>query len=384
MDYVSGLDNFLEGRYTIVKGNKVGLVTNHTGLNRNLKSNIDLFFDHSDINLTTLFSPEHGIRGNVEDAIKINNSIDFYTKLPIYSLYGRYEKPTPTMLKDIDILIYDIQDIGVRFYTYLSTLFYCLESCAENNISFIVLDRLNPIGRKVEGNLVQPNFQSFFGLYPLPQRHGMTVGELSKWMNSEFNIEAELKVIKLRGWHGEYFDQMEELLWIPPSPNIPHFGTAVVYPITCLFEGTNISEGRGTTNPFEYIGAPWIDPYKLNEYLKEKALAGILFRPVFFVPTFSKHKGIECGGVQVLIKDRDRSNSFLTGLTLLRAILDLYPNEKIWLEPDEGDKYFFDLLMGTDQVRKELNEGKEPIDIINSWQKDKEQFMSVRRKHFMY
>jgi len=384
MDYVSGLDNFLEGRYTIVKGNKVGLVTNHTGLNRNLKSNIDLFFDHSDINLTTLFSPEHGIRGNVEDAIKINNSIDFYTKLPIYSLYGRYEKPTPTMLKDVDILIYDIQDIGVRFYTYLSTLFYCLESCAENNISFIVLDRLNPIGRKVEGNLVQPNFQSFFGLYPLPQRHGMTVGELSKWMNSEFNIEAELKVIKLRGWHGEYFDQMEELLWIPPSPNIPHFGTAVVYPITCLFEGTNISEGRGTTNPFEYIGAPWIDPYKLNEYLKEKALAGILFRPVFFVPTFSKHKGIECGGVQVLIKDRDRSNSFLTGLTLLRAILDLYPNEKIWLEPDEGDKYFFDLLMGTDQVRKELNEGKEPIDIINSWQKDKEQFMSVRRKHFMY
>jgi len=384
MDYVSGLDNFLEGRHTIVKGNKVGLVTNHTGLNRNLKSNIDLFFDHSDIILTTLFSPEHGIRGNVEDAIKINNSIDFYTKLPIYSLYGRYEKPTPTMLKDIDILIYDIQDIGVRFYTYISTLFYCLESCAENNISFIVLDRLNPIGRKVEGNLVQPNFQSFFGLYPLPQRHGMTVGELSKWMNSEFNIGAELEVFKLRSWHGEYFDQMKELLWIPPSPNIPHFKTALVYPITCLFEGTNISEGRGTANPFEYIGAPWIDPYKLNEYLKEKALAGILFRPIFFVPTFSKYKGVECGGLQVLVKDRDKLDSYLTGLTLIKAILNLYPNEKIWLEPDEGDKYFFDLLMGTDQVRKELNKGKEPIDIINSWQKDKEQFMSVRRKYLMY
>ena len=384
MGYVSGLDNFLEGRYAIVKGSKVGLITNHTGLNRNLKSNIDLFFDHSDISLTNLFSPEHGIRGNVEDAIKINNSIDFHTKLPIYSLYGRYEKPTPTMLKDIDILIYDIQDIGVRFYTYISTLFYCLESCAENNISFIVLDRLNPIGRKVEGNLVQPNFESFFGLYSLPQRHGMTVGELSKWANSEFNIGAELEVLKLRGWHGEYFDQMEELLWIAPSPSIPTFGTALVYPITCLFEGTNISEGRGTANPFEYIGAPWIDPYKLNEYLKEKALAGILFRPAFFVPTFSKYKGVECGGVQVLIKDRDRLDSYLTGLTLLKAILNLYPNEKIWLEPDEGDKYFFDLLMGTDQVRKELNKGKEPIDIINSWQKNKEQFMSVRRKYLMY
>lgn len=384
MDYVSGLEKFLEGGYAIVKGNKVGLVTNHTGLNRYLKNNIDLFFDHSDINLTALFSPEHGIRGNVEDAIKINNSIDFYTKLPIYSLYGRYEKPTTIMLEDIDILIYDIQDIGVRFYTYISTLFYCLESCAENNISFIVLDRLNPIGRKVEGNLMQPNFQSFFGLYPLPQRHGMTVGELSKWVNSEFNIGAELEVFKLRGWHGEYFDQMEELLWIPPSPNIPHFKTALVYPITCLFEGTNISEGRGTANPFEYIGAPWIDPYKLNEYMKEKALAGILFRPVFFVPTFSKYKGVECGGVQVLIKDRDKLDSYLTGLTLLKAILDLYPNEKIWLEPDEGDKYFFDLLIGTDQVRKELNKGKEPIDIINSWQKDKEQFMSVRRKYLMY
>ncbi len=384
MDYVSGLEKFLECRYTTVKGNKVGLVTNHTGLNRNLKSNIDLFFDHSDINLTALFSPEHGIRGNVEDAIKINDGTDFYTKLPIYSLYGRYEKPTPIMLEDIDILIYDIQDIGVRFYTYISTLFYCLESCAENNISFIVLDRLNPIGRKVEGNLVQPNFQSFFGLYPLPQRHGMTVGELAKWANSEFNIGAELEVIKLRGWHGEYLDQVGDLLWIPPSPNIPHFKTALVYPITCLFEGTNISEGRGTANPFEYIGAPWIDPFKLNEYMKEKALAEILFRPVFFVPTFSKYKGVECGGVQVLIKDRDKLDSYLTGLTLLRAILYLYPNEKIWLEPGEGDKYFFDLLMGTDQVRKELNKGKEPIDIINSWQKDKEQFMSVRRKYLMY
>jgi len=384
MDYVSGLEKFLEGGYAIVKGNKVGLVTNHTGLNRYLKNNIDLFFDHSDINLTALFSPEHGIRGNVEDAIKINDSIDFYTKLPIYSLYGRYEKPTPIMLEDIDILIYDIQDIGVRFYTYISTLFYCLESCAENSISFIVLDRLNPIGRKVEGNLMQPNFQSFFGLYPLPQRHGMTVGELSKWVNSEFNIGAELEVFKIRGWHGEYFDQMEELLWIPPSPNIPHFKTALVYPITCLFEGTNISEGRGTANPFEYIGAPWIDPFKLNEYMKEKALAGILFRPVFFVPTFCKYKGIECGGVQVLIKDRDKLDSYLTGLTLLRAILYLYPNEKIWLEPSKGDKYFFDLLMGTDQVRKDLNKGKEPIDIINSWQKDKEQFMSVQRKYLMY
>lgn len=384
MDYVSGLEKFLECRHTTVKGNKVGLVTNHTGLNRNLKSNIDLFFDHSDINLTALFSPEHGIRGNVEDAIKINDGTDFYTKLPIYSLYGRYEKPTPIMLEDIDILIYDIQDIGVRFYTYISTLFYCLESCAENNISFIVLDRLNPIGRKVEGNLVQPNFQSFFGLYPLPQRHGMTVGELAKWANSEFNIGAELEVIKLRGWHGEYLDQVGDLLWVPPSPNIPHFKTALVYPITCLFEGTNISEGRGTANPFEYIGAPWIDPFKLNEYMKEKALAEILFRPVFFVPTFSKYKGVECGGVQVLIKDRDKLDSYLTGLTLLRAILYLYPNEKIWLEPGEGDKYFFDLLMGTDQVRKELNKGKEPIDIINSWQKDKEQFMSVRRKYLMY
>lgn len=384
MIYVSGLEKFIKDKYSIVRGNKVGLVTNHTGLNGNLKSNIDLFFNHSNINLTALFSPEHGIRGNVEDAIKINDSIDFYTKLPIYSLYGRYEKPTPIMLEDIDILIYDIQDIGVRSYTYLSTLFYCLESCAENNISFIVLDRLNPIGRKVEGNLVQSNFQSFVGLYPLPQRHGMTVGELSKWANSEFNIGAELEVVKLRGWHGEYFDQIEEPLWIPPSPNIPHFKTALVYPITCLFEGTNISEGRGTANPFEYIGAPWIDPFKLNEYMKEKALAEILFRPVFFVPTFSKYKGVECGGVQVLIKDRDKLDSYLTGLTLLRAILYLYPNEKIWLEPGEGDKYFFDLLMGTDQVRKELNKGKEPIDIINSWQKDKEQFMSVRRKYLMY
>lgn len=382
--YNSGLERFIAKDYSLVKGKKVGLVTNHTGLSGDFKSNIDLFFEHPDINLVSLYAPEHGVRGNVADGVKVDNSIEQRTKLPVYSLYGENKKPTSKILEDIDVLIYDIQDIGVRFYTYISTLFYCLESCAENDISFIVLDRPNPIGRKVEGNMVQPGFESFVGLYSIPLRHGMTIGELANWANNEFNIGADLKIVQVKGWQGEYFDQMK-LLWVLPSPGMPHFGTSLVYPITCLFEGTNVSEGRGTTNPFEYIGAPWINPYELVERLNAADLPGIRFRPVYFNPIFSKHKGIECGGVQTMIENRKIVNSFLTGITMAKTILDLYPDEFKWLKPvSEVHKHFFDLLMGTDQVRKKLEKGSKPLDIINEWERERLEFNSVRKKYLLY
>ncbi len=384
MSHQPGLEIFLNEKYQVVKNKRVGLVTNHTGVNKNFISNIDLFCQHPDINLVALYGPEHGVRGNTQAGVKVGDSRDIYTDLPVYSLYGKNKKPTGEILEDIDVLIYDIQDIGVRYYTYISTLFCCLESCAENDKEFIVLDRLNPIGCKVEGNLVKSEFKSFIGLYPIPQRHGLTVGELANWANHEFEIGADLKVIQAEGWHGEYFDELN-LLWVPPSPNIPHFSTALAYPVTCLFEGTNISEGRGTTNPFEFIGAPWIDPFQLLKYLEEIELPGVQFRPVFFVPTFSKHQGEECGGVQLMIRDRDIINSYLTGLTLLKGIFELYPDKSNWLIPNNNShKYFFDLHMGTDQVRKSLTAGKVIGEIIHSWEEERQEFLSESRKYMMY
>lgn len=384
MVYRTGLDLFIAEQYELVKAKRVGLVTNHTGLDRNFQSNIDLFQQHPEIKLVALYGPEHGVRGNVQAGVKVGDNIDQYTGLPVYSLYGREKKPTAEILAGIDVLIYDIQDIGLRYYTYLSTLLYCLESCAENELDLIVLDRLNPLGRRVEGNLVNPAYQSFIGLYPIPQRHGMTVGELARWANQQFELGTRLEVVELEGWQGEYFDHLD-LQWIPPSPNIPQFKTALLYPVTCLFEGTNISEGRGTANPFEYIGAPWIDPYLLSDYLAERELPGVKLRPVFFVPTFSKHKDKECGGVHLLLENRDEVDSFLTGLTILQAIFELYPEESDWLIPvNQQHKYFFDLLMGNDQVRIGLAEGRAVADIIDSWRREREDFIANSRKYILY
>ena len=384
MEYVTGLERFLAKYYTKVKGKRVGLVTNHTGLTRDLKSNVDLFYQHPDINLVALYGPEHGVRGNARAGAKVEGGVDQITGLPVYSLYGSTKKPTPEMLADIDVLIFDIQDLGVRFYTYISTLFYCMESCAENDLSLIVLDRYNPLGRKVEGNIVKEEYRSFIGLYPIPQRHGMTVGELGQWARGEMDIDLDLEVIPLEGWQGEYFDQME-IPWIPPSPNIPQFETALAYPVTCLIEGTNLSEGRGTANPFEYIGAPWIDPYKLINRLEAKKLAGVKFRPTFFVPTFSKHQEKECGGIHLIIDERHKIDSFLTGLTILQEILRLYPEETEFLDPfKEGMKHFFDLHMGTDGVRKALLAGAESSQIVEKWNEERERFRSDREKYLLY
>ncbi len=384
MVYRTGLDLFIAEQYELVKAKRVGLVTNHTGLDRNLQSNIDLLQQHPEIKLVALYGPEHGVRGNVQAGVKVGHNIDQYTGLPVYSLYGREKKPTAEILAGVDVLIFDLQDIGLRFYTYISTLFYCLESCAENELDLIVLDRLNPLGRRVEGNLVNPAYQSFIGLYPIPQRHGMTAGELARWANQQYGLGARLAVVELEGWQGEYFDHLD-LQWIPPSPNIPQFKTALLYPVTCLFEGTNISEGRGTANPFEYIGAPWIDPYRLCDYLRERELPGVKLRPVFFAPTFSKHKDKECGGVQLLLENRDEVDSFLTGLTILQAIFELYPAESNWLIPaNQQHKYFFDLLMGSDQVRIGLAEGRAVADIMDNWCREREDFIANSRKYILY
>lgn len=384
-EYRSGLDNLLESKLKSLSGKRLGLVTNHTGVTKDLESNVDILFRNKDVTLTALFAPEHGVRGSVQAGGEVKDSVDPITQLPVYSLYGDNQKPTPEMLEDIDVLVYDIQDVGVRYYTYVSTLFYCLEACAENNVPFVVLDRLNPIGRRIEGNVLEPGFESFVGAYPLPQRHGMTVGELALWANGEFDIKANLQIVEVTGWNGEYADQLA-LPWVPPSPNIPSFTSSVVYPITCLFEGTNLSEGRGTANPFEYVGAPWINPQELVEHLNSQDLKGVVFRPIYFVPTFSKHQGVECGGVQVVVTDREQVNSCLTGLTLLKAIRELYPRETGWRQGRaEGRAHMaFDLLMGTDKVRHALEAGQDIKSLVDEWNNDIDEFTTVREKYLLY
>lgn len=383
--YKTGLEIFLENKVDLIDGKRVGLITNHTGLTTDLKNNIDLFYKHQDINLVKLFGPEHGVRGNVGAGDKVSNRIDEKTGLEIISLYGVNKKLPDEHIFDLDIIIFDIQDVGVRFYTYVSTLLYTLESCGKNNKELIVLDRMNPLGRKVEGNILKKDFTSFIGLYPLPHRHGMTFGEIAKWANEEFSLEAELNIIKCSGWEGKTFAEYNDLFWIPPSPGIPHFETALSYPISCMLEGTNISEGRGTAKPFEYIGAPWVDPQKLANELESKNLNGIRFRPVYFIPSFSKHEGNECGGVHLLIENEEILDSYFISLTIIKSLFDLYPEKTIWKKPkNKNHKYFFDLLMGTDEVRKKIDKKISIKNIINSWQEDLENFKNTRNKYLLY
>ena len=386
--YKTGLKNLMENQLDKLKDRRIGLLTNHTGLTVDLKSNIDLFYNHPDLNLVKLFGPEHGVRGNAAAGDKVDNQIDSKTGLEMISLYGASKKASAEMLEDLDAVVFDIQDLGLRFYTYLSTLLYTVESCGENKVKLLILDRMNPLGRKLEGNIVQPEFSSFIGLYPLPHRHGMSFGEIAQWANREFNLEADLEVIKCSGWQGENFAELSadnNLFWIPPSPAVPNFKTAAVYPITCMLEGTNISEGRGTANPFEYFGAPWIDPEELRTELESRGLPGLRFRAVYFIPQSSKHQGKECGGVQILISDQNKVDSYLSSLTIIKTLFKLYPEQTKWLKPSkQGEHYFFDLLMGTDRVRKMVDQNYKAENIMASWQDQLKEFKKIRKKYLIY
>ncbi len=284
-----GLTVLLEDELEIVKNKSVGLITNSTGVNERLINNISLFLDHPDIKLKAIFSPEHGLWGAIQDAMPVNSSQFVQANIMIYSLYGDAKKPTKEMLDGLDAVIFDIQDVGVRFYTYISTMSMAMEACAEYKIKFVVLDRPNPIsGITLEGNVLEPEFRSFVGYYPILLRHGMTVGELARLFNGYFNIGADLSVVEMEGWKREMWFDDTGLFWIMPSPNMPTLNTATVYPGSCLFEGTNISEGRGTTRPFEIIGAPWINPFVLAKKLNELAFGGCYFSSIIFCSYFFK------------------------------------------------------------------------------------------------
>lgn len=365
----------------LFEGKRLGLVTGPTGLNKYLESTIDILNKRFD--LKVLYSPEHGVRGNLQAGAHVDTYVDEGTGITVYSLYGDNRKPTPEMLKDIDVLVMDMQDIGSRYYTYLYTMSYCMKACAENKKTFVYLDRINPIGgMKVEGGILDTKYASFVGMYPITARYGLTAGELAMFFNKEFGIGCELVVVKIDGWKRDMYLTDTDLLWVNPSPNITSMDTAILYNGTCLFEGTNISEGRGTTKPFEMIGAPWLDPFRLADKMNSMVLQGVIFRPVYFDPAFSKHIGQQCRGVQVHITDYKAVKPLEVGIRLLYEIMDSDRSKFEWLSPNrEKGSYFIDLLTGGEDVRLRLYETD---GLIEKWRGESRRFKACKEQYHLY
>ncbi|MBO1005894.1 exo-beta-N-acetylmuramidase NamZ family protein [Pseudogracilibacillus auburnensis] len=378
-----GLDLFLEKDYKKYIGKRIGLLTNMTGVNEKLIPTIDLFHDHPDIDLAALFGPEHGIRGDAKEGETVDSSVDPYTGVPVYSLYGASKKPSEEMMRDVDVIVFDLQDIGARYYTYIYSMAYVMEACAEFGKEFVVLDRPNPVsGLAMEGNLVEKEVRSFVGLYPIPNRHGMTVGELAQFFNHECAINCELTVVAMDGWKREMYYDETGLFWVSSSPNTTGLDMVVLYPGTCLVEGTNLSEGRGTTKPFEYIGAPYVDGYQLAKALNTQGLPGVIARPISFVPTYQKYNNEVCEGVQLHVVNRRKVYALKTGLTLLETVAEMYPSDFSFNEYQNG-KYFFDLLAGTKQLREVVLKGTTER-FLRDCEVELEQFEKQRMPYLLY
>lgn len=375
-----GVEVLLDDQKELLKGKKVGLITNPTGIDSKVNSIVDLLYEDPDIELTALFGPEHGVRGDAQAGSYVESYIDEKTGLPVYSLYGKTNKPTPEMLKNVEVLLFDIQDVGTRHYTYIYTMAYAMEAAKENNIPIVVLDRPNPQGGlSVDGPVLEPDSSSFIGLYPIPTKHGMTVGELATFFNKEFKIGADLKVVKMKGWKRSMNYDETGLPFVLPSPNMPTVSTTFIYPATGLIEGTNLSEGRGTTKPFEIIGAPYINSTNLAAKLNSLRLPGVKFRAASFTPTSSKHVGKLSHGVEIYVTDRDKLEAVSTGLHIIKTIHDMYPNDFQFLSNN-----FFDKLIGNDWIRAMILEGATVTDIMNKYQKQQDEFKKVRKEYLMY
>jgi uncharacterized protein YbbC (DUF1343 family) len=372
---LNGIDVLARDGYALLKGRRVGLITNQTGRDREGHSTIDLLKDAPDVTLVALFSPEHGIRGLLDG--KVEDSADEKTSLPIYSLYGETRKPSPEMLQGIDTLVFDIQDVGTRFYTYISTLGLAMEEAARNKLKFIVLDRVNPLGgTEVEGPIADADKLSFSAYHQLPIRHGMTVGELAQLFNRERGINADLQVVHVENWRRE--EQFDEtgLVWVSPSPNMRSLTEATLYPGIGLLETTNVSVGRGTDTPFELVGAPWLDGRKLASVLNGTRLPGVRFVPVRFTPRASVHKDAECGGINIVITDRAQFEPVTTGLEIASQLLKLYPKD---FAADQ-----FNRLLANQKVYDAFRQGAEARALRQIWEADLGAFRSARAKYLLY
>ncbi len=387
---IPGADVLLNDRLDLIRGKRVGIVTNHSAILKDGRHLVDAIMAVPDARVVALFGPEHGIRGDAPDGRSVRDTIDARTGVPMYSLYGRINKPTQEMLKDVDVLIYDIQDVGARFYTFISTLSHAMEAAAEKGIPYVVLDRPNPIrGTWIEGPIRLDSLRSFVGLHPIPIAHGMTVGELATMFNEEGwlakGVKAKLTVVPMKGWTRDLWYDQTGLTWVKPSPNMATLATATVYPGTCLFEGTNLSEGRGVEKPFETIGAPFVDGEAWTKALNARALPGVRFEPVRFTPreipnvaSRPKHQGVECNGTLVVVTDRDKFEPIRTAVHMLETVHRIAGAKFQWRTGS------IDRLSGTPGFRSSIDAGTPADVIVTGWNLEKERFLEVRSRYLMY
>ncbi|HEX9118353.1 MAG TPA: DUF1343 domain-containing protein [Anaerolineae bacterium] len=374
----TGLDTVVHQASDLLRGRRIGLVTHPAAVLPDLVSSPAALLV-AGVRVGTLFGMEHGFGGGAADGAAVGHGRDAPTGLPVYSLYGTARKPTREMLHGLDLLVFDAQDVGVRFYTYISTLYYVLQAAAEAGLPVLVLDRPNPItGIAVEGPVTKPGCESFVGIAPIPIRYALTPGELAGYLNQELGMGADLAVIPLQGWRRSMWFDETGLPWVPTSPAMPHLSTAIVYPGTCLIEATNVSEGRGTTLPFEQIGAPWIDEHALAAALNATGVPGVRFRPAIFTPAASKYAGEECRGVQIHVTDRTALPAVTLGLHLLAVLRCLYPARFSW------DDARLDRLAGDPAVRLQLADGVDVEAIVRGWAPEIDAFCKRREKHLLY
>ncbi len=372
MKTMTGLDRLVAGGFAELKGRRVGLVVHPASVDSRMRHAQDLFQAHDAVQVVALFGPQHGILGQTQDnMIEWEGYRDSHSGIPVFSLYGEHRKPTPEMLTDVDLLVVDLQDVGARYYTFIWTMLLCLEACAEAGVAVMILDRPNPLGGVVtEGNVLDPDFRSFVGLAPIPMRHGMTCGELARFFVHWRELDVELEVIWAEGWSRAHDFGATGLPWVLPSPNMPTLDTAFVYPGGCLLEGTMLSEGRGTTRPFEIFGAPYVDGRLLAEYLTGMGLPGAVFRPVNFEPTFHKFGGQVCGGVQVHVTDRTCFESVVTYTGAISFIREMWPDDFAWKEPPyeyENIKLPIDILAGGEGWRRDVESGRDLLEMQQHW-----------------
>ena len=369
-------------------GKRVGIVCNPASVDHDLAHVADRLASHPRAQLAALFGPQHGFRSDVqENMIETGHGTDDLRRVPVYSLYSDTREPTADMLRGLDVLVIDLQDVGTRIYTYIYTMANCLIAARRHGVRVIVCDRPNPInGVDLEGPMLIPGFESFVGLYPIPMRHGMTIGELARLFNEQFGIGAELEVITMQGWRREMYHDEAQAPWIMPSPNIPTLDSAIVYPGTVLFEGTSASEGRGTTRPFEIVGAPRIVAERFAEDLNRRRLPGVFFRPAVFEPTFHKHAKQTCGGCQIHVVDRQAFRPVLTGVALIAACRAV-DADQFWRDPPyeyEREKLPFDILAGSSELRQQITAGVREDDIARSWESGIAAFRSIRERFLLY
>ena len=386
---ILGIEKLCESRFELIRGARVGLLCNQASVDHELRHSADLLKSTEGVELSARFGPQHGIRGDVQDnMVETAHATDAETGLPVYSLYSETREPTESMLEGVDVLVCDLQDVGCRIYTFAYTIANCMRAARRLGKRVIVCDRPNPLGGVAfEGNVLERGFESFVGQFPLPTRHGMTMGELCRMFNEHWGIGCELEVVTLDGWSRELWFEETDAHWVLPSPNIPTPESATVFPGSVHLEGTQVSEGRGTTRPFELLGAPYVDAFELARRLEGFGLPGVKFRPTGFMPTFQKHAGQPCGGVQIHVLERREFRPVLTGVAVVKSCFDLYGEEFRWKEPPYEyvyDKNPFDVIAGTDSLRKAFERGDTLEAISDSWEEGLLTFESARADYLLY